>query len=564
MRLSKAVTSFWLITLLSSFNWQVTAGTNDFVSMVLQKGNPPLVPLNYSHIVDPNTSPVSGTLKLSGEIRLKVNVEQSYLTYIDKKQSVAEQGYTHLDRELLPDIKFQFFTLDGNVIPVERRLQSSSHAYWDYFVGVGLVEKTEQTGTYQLTVPLTLVERNQNCTHNGVLTFLIDKQGTASQYYYQFTSETCLYFKVNLWGVGQTKFATFNDIKAEPILEQLKIEQQTLLPRRPLTELLNYNNDVILDNIKLKEFIEHDMSQLGVVFKGIHYYGQCQTRTGKYPFCQQMVLPSYSLAKSVFAGLTSDALRSRHPNLLEEEVTDWITECSQNQWQGVRFKHLLNMTTGFYASEKHGVDEGSSDTLKFFLAESHQDKVKFACNHYPKKSSAGNKFIYHTSDTYLLGVALNRFYQHHYGHDKKLFDDFLVDKIFLPLGLSEIASSTLKTTDIGQAFTGYGLFFTADDLAKLSHYVSLQTADLIYKNIKHSMKTPLASIRYLNSFWLYDASVKVNCKRSTFIPYMSGYGGIALAIVSPELQFFYVSDSNHHAWQNSLIEFNKLTSICAN
>ena len=35
------------------------------------------------------------------------------------------------------------------------------------------------------------------------------------------------------------------------------------------------------------------------------------------------------------------------------------------------------------------------------------EKEEFACNQYPNKSKPNTKFVYHSSDTFLLGLALN-------------------------------------------------------------------------------------------------------------------------------------------------------------
>ena len=47
---------------------------------------------------------------------------------------------------------------------------------------------------------------------------------------------------------------------------------------------------------------EH-MTVFGFVINGVNYVGGCQTRQGPYPFCAELDLPSYSLAKSLVAGL---------------------------------------------------------------------------------------------------------------------------------------------------------------------------------------------------------------------------------------------------------------------
>ena len=57
-----------------------------------------------------------------------------------------------------------------------------------------------------------LVERNANCVHNGLLTFLFD-DSKISQVRYQITHETCEYFQFDMWGqVGATYTITVSNV----------------------------------------------------------------------------------------------------------------------------------------------------------------------------------------------------------------------------------------------------------------------------------------------------------------------------------------------------------------
>jgi len=60
------------------------------------------------------------------------------------------------------------------------------------------------------------------------------------------------------------------------------------------------------------------------------------------------------------------------------------------------------MSTGNYESVEHGLDEGATHTERLFYANSHREKIDYACNYYRREVSPGNRFNYHTSDTYVL------------------------------------------------------------------------------------------------------------------------------------------------------------------
>ena len=103
----------------------------------------------------------------------------------------------------LPKFSFDFVQNGSHLIPVRQGLVITGHPAWNYVVGPGRAWQEEGDHGYsRASFPFTLVQRNQNCTHNGVMTFLFTdgKRNNISKIRYQITQETCLYFKFNLWG----------------------------------------------------------------------------------------------------------------------------------------------------------------------------------------------------------------------------------------------------------------------------------------------------------------------------------------------------------------------------
>jgi len=49
------------------------------------------------------------------------------------------------------------------------------------------------------SLPFTLEQRNANCMHNGVLTFLFAPMALISHVAYEIGKETCAYFQFNAW-----------------------------------------------------------------------------------------------------------------------------------------------------------------------------------------------------------------------------------------------------------------------------------------------------------------------------------------------------------------------------
>jgi LysR substrate binding domain-containing protein len=106
-------------------------------------------------------------------------------------------------RRHLANFSFQFVQNGSYLIPVQQGLIITGNSAWNYIVGPGRVwQERGDHGYTRTSFPFALVERSQNCVHNGEMTFLF-KNGNSfhvSQVRYQITQETCEYFKFNMWG----------------------------------------------------------------------------------------------------------------------------------------------------------------------------------------------------------------------------------------------------------------------------------------------------------------------------------------------------------------------------
>ena len=62
------------------------------------------------------------------------------------------------------------------------------------------------------------------------------------------------------------------------------------------------------------------LSTFGFVYDGVNYVGDCPTRQGAYPFCGQLLLPSYSTAKSAFGGMALMRLAQKYGPAITNET----------------------------------------------------------------------------------------------------------------------------------------------------------------------------------------------------------------------------------------------------
>ena len=484
-------------------------------------------------------------------------------------------------RHTIPDISFDWVQNEaGEVIPSIRHIVVSDNVYWDYILGVGEIwPKTSGQKARKVSMPLTLVEKNENCTHNGVLVF--DSNVLEGHAYFQISSETCAYFKADFWGQGDVTNTFLKSIDQKNLITQYANEKKRRVKTKPISMITQQASDIQPKRLSLpSKILPNDMTAYGVLLGNVHYVSECQTRAGHYPFCDQMVLPSYSTAKSLFAAVSMFYLERQYGDVFSQPISKWIKQCSGDDWHDVTFSNLLDMSTGNYKSAKYSVDEASPKKLVFFNAKTNTQKLAFACRHFSRKSTHGKTFVYHTSDTYLLGAGLNAFLKSKLGNNADLFNDVLYDKIFKPLGLSQVSAQSRRTSDLkGQPYVGYGLFFTRDDLVRLSSFVSQQaqvdtkSQVLAQKHLQAALQqnpddrgltTDYSFIRYQHGFWAKKVKNTVDCQKPHWLPFMSGYGGITVALLAKSSIYYYVSDSFEFDWSEAIPELEELNIICSN
>jgi len=476
----------------------------------------------------------------------------------------------------LPPFSIGFVSDGADLIPLQRGPQRSNHPYWEIITGPGLSWDMEtDNGWSRAALPFSLKEKNQNCTHNGLLTFLYRSDGSTSRAAWQITSETCLYFKVNLWGTVDIEYEPKDTPTSGELVADYRNEINRRLPLKPLSSL--QQDYPALEPSAFRPPGIDDATVYGLVIDGIHYRSDCATRYGPYPFCEVLDLPSYSLAKSLFGSLAFQLLGNRWPEFQTTPISKLIPECktADNRWDDVTPYHLTNMTTGNYDSQVVNVDDDAEKMLTFFVGETHDEKVRFSCEAWPRKAKPGTRWAYHTTDTYLLGVAMNNFLKQKLGSQTDIYRDLLYPELIKPLDLSPSLRWTQRTYDkAAQPFTGYGMLFHADDIVRLaralnpdqslSQYLDAVHFDGSRFHSDHTTQTmyDTTGIAYSLGFWGINASAWIPCKDPTWIPFMSGYGGITVAMFPNGGVYYYFTDSNQHGFRAAAEEANKALNYC--
>ena len=478
------------------------------------------------------------------------------------------------ERRHLPPFDYEFVQTGSHIIPLERGYLENEHPTWEYILEPGRVwDEANDRGFSRVAIPFTLKQKNQNCLHNGVLTFLFKDDGTTSSVAYQIASETCGYFKFDMWGTVAATYAPYSIPAQEEYVQNYVAEVTGRMPTRSISELSkDYPNAQPTEFSAPKEVTPEHMTLYGFVIDSINYVGGCETRLGTYPFCEVLNLPSYSTAKSISAGIGLMRMEKLYPGSRKMLIGNLVPDCNDSNWSDVTMENALDMATGNYEVVTPFQDEGAPHTNKFFMPEDHQSKIAYSCSYYPRKAKPGTEWVYHTSDTYILGTAINTHLRSITDNpEADYFRDIIVEDIFKPLGTSPTSRITQRTYDsTAQPFSGYGLIYHHDDVAKIGQFLnngaSINHQEMLDKNMYSSiMEAGKASglkatseTRYDNGFWLLSLdSLEIDSDHH-FIPSLEGYGGIKLLLLPNNTVYYYFSDNYEYAWTEGVMEANRI------
>lgn len=523
----------------------------------------------------PPTHRFEGRLQLSGKPSLRTLVaDRDYLT----RAGIAAS------KSWIDDFDYAFVQHGDVLIPQKRGPIRSSHAWWEVILEPGRVwDEPGDQGYTRAAIPFSLTQKNSNCAHNGVLMILFNDRTIIDRAAMQVSSETCLYLQRDMWGWLQASYTPQAVADADDLVAAYQREIAARLPTRPIAALAR--EFAGLDVERLITAPTRSRTRHGVVYQGIHYVSNCPTRHGDYPYCDVLDVPSYSVAKSAVAGVALMRMEKLYPGTARKPVSLVpATGCRTEAWRAVDLLNLLDMDTGHYDSAAYMVDEDAAKIVAFFNPVDYAHKLAFSCEAYPRVSEPGRTWVYHTADTFLLGVALNNVLRQQPGRKgQDIFSDVVDADIYAPLQLSPTARTTRRTyDDQAQPFFGWGLFLHADDIAKLGRFLgpergAIQGQALLDQTLldqamqrdrqhRGLQAAHLQNFRYQHSFWARNLQKELGCEVPTWVPFMSGFGGI-LVVMFPNGAIWYSAADDGELpsidFAKPAIELAQLGEICS-
>ncbi len=547
----------------------------------LQAGELPSPIDNSAFALPENAAPprheMHGTLQLFG------GGASSWTVHHDLHSRALDPPITSTLRRI-PRLNVVLAQSGSHLIPANRGLRFTGDSYWNAIVGAGRIwSERGDGGKSRASLPITLVERNQNCAYHGVVSFLFDGNST-SPAAFQVTQETCRYFKFDLWDAGPTRFAAGEAPNAGAVVGAYAAEVAARLPVRPIDRIRDdYPQSQVYPQSFAGGMDREHITAYGVAKDGVHYAGPVRTRHGDYPYPDQIRLPSYSTAKTAFAAVALMRLAQSHgEEFASLQLRDFLPKPPKDAWRGVTFDHLLDMATGHYWDPRDQEDEKDTTTeLNFFVVENQNRKLRGALA-FTTREPPGQRWVYHTTDTYLLTYAMTEYVGRLTGATKKKPADllaFVADEVYVPLGLSAGALQPVRTENRadGRPFGGFGMFWTSDDILKIANLLNVQRGKIGDRQVLHPdilaatmQENPddrgLDAVhqtkpnKYNNSVWSRRIEVTSGAAgtEQIWVRQMLGYGGIGVLMLPNGAVFYYFGDDDDHEWLRSAREAYKL------
>jgi hypothetical protein len=509
----------------------------------------------------------------------------------------------------LPVFNYQFVQSGTYLIPAVQGVTITGSYAWNYILGPGRVWREEgDDGYMRASLPFSLIQRNQNCVHNGEMTFLFSntKSPNISNVYYQITQETCYPMKFDMWGFASATYTPGAVSGAVALKENHAAEISHRMPSKPFEALAADFPNAGINPSFFPGVYKHpeNITTYGLVINGVDYTAGCKTRFGTYAYCGDMRLPSYSIAKSAFAGVALMRLGQLYgTDVYSKLIKSFIPESLVGEkWDATTLSNASDMATGNYDAEAYEADENSPKMEKFIVDEAYGAKVTDSFAFTKNYATPGTKWIYQSSATFLLTQAMNAYLKQKKGAGADIFD-LVRDDVYKPLHVSAGGLTTIRTENSSTgAPTGYyGLFFIQDDVAKIGNFLNnsggvvdraqvlepTRLKEALFRSTNAAeVGIPILGIsgtsalgqpqlgrekpltpntrRYGRGFWgkqMTTAEFPGNVC-SFWVSLMSGYGGNIVAFLPNGATFYIFSDGMEFPWVSSVGEIAKLAPMC--
>ena len=115
---------------------------------------------------------------------------------------------------------------------------------------------------------------------------------------------------------------------------------------------------------------------------------------------------SFSVAKSFTSTLLGAAVKDRYIKSLDDPVTKYIPGLKGSTYEGVTVRQLATMTSGVKWDENYTDPKSDVAQMNRFVVEYGADAIVAQMKSLPREAPAGEKWVYKTGETNLIGVLV--------------------------------------------------------------------------------------------------------------------------------------------------------------
>ena len=150
------------------------------------------------------------------------------------------------------------------------------------------------------------------------------------------------------------------------------------------------------------------------------------TRSAKFWICHPILWPSQWWPRIALM-----RLEQLFPGAAQSLIRNYVPECAtDHRWDGVTFaqcpRHGDRIVSYRRSIRRMRTLLALADSFSPSIT-----RIRSAtrCQEYERRSPPGTEWVYHTSDTYVLGVALQQFLRQRYGPTADFYRDLLVEPL---------------------------------------------------------------------------------------------------------------------------------------
>ena len=476
----------------------------------------------------------------------------------------AEYWLTEDDQQApLPEISGEFVQCGRDLLPTARGRQLTDDAYWDILLSPGRIwSNPHDAGRSRVALPFALSLKSVNCVFNGMLTFLYDGT-TTSQVRWQVTQETCHLMKLDAWGQGAATVVPGVGAAAEVARSDFIAERAARPEVRPFAQLAVDHPGVDLSALDAGLSLP-DLSARGLLVDDVLYLDTCRTRHGDHPFCADLILPSFSLAKTAYTSLGLAAMAQEFD---ADPYARTLSELlgADGSWGAVTVENLLDMSTGHYLVDT----QADPDVPGFYgsLDLAGRLDATFAL---PQRSAPGERVVYLTPNSQVAAAAMDAHLADVGASETDSFA-YVVDRVLRPAGVTPDSFQSLRTWEDGgqnngTGFGGYGMWFTPHGITALGAFMQRggdgvlhpeRLAETLFQTDDYGAQMSYYSYRYNNGMWGYPIT---GCDQR--VPILFGINGITVLLAPNGLVYFAFTDSQSYPVSSVLTQLDAIRPLC--